>query len=113
MSQRVTIEELAQWLKVRDDIALMGHLSPDGDAVGSVLGMWHLLRAAFHETPVQITAMLPDGVPMDLDWLPGAEHILSGKTQYDACSKATAEADLVVLLDLNTVERTGVLAESL
>ncbi len=94
-------------------VVLVAHQNADGDAVGSVLGMWHLLRAAFHETPVQITAMLPDGVPMDLDWLPGAEHILSGKTQYDACSKATAEADLVVLLDLNTVERTGVLAELL
>ncbi len=88
---------------------LVAHQNADGDAVGSVLGMWHLLKAVGR----RVTAMLPDGVPMDLDWLPGAEHILSGKTQYDACRKAIAEADLVIMLDLNTVERTGVLAEAL
>ena len=91
-------------------VVLVAHQNADGDAVGSVLGMWHLLRKA---TEAVVTPMLSDGVPMDLDWLPGAEHILSGKTQYAACRKAIAEADLVVLLDLNTVERTGLLAEPL
>ena len=109
-------------------VVLVAHQNADGDAVGSVLGMYHLLvetfhetshedgtiyKEPFHETALQITPMLPDGVPMDLDWLPGAEHILSGKTQYDACCKAIEEADLVIMLDLNTVERTGVLAEAL
>ena len=109
-------------------VVLVAHQNADGDAVGSVLGMYHLLvetfhetshedgtiyKEPFHETALQITPMLPDGVPMDLDWLPGAEQILSGKTQYEACQKAIAEADLVIMLDLNTVERTGVLAEAL
>lgn len=91
---------------------LVAHQNADGDAVGSLLGMWHLLqavRSGKSEVRGEITAMLPDGVPMDLDWLPGAEHILSGKADGDACRKAIAEADLVICQDLNTLERTGVL----
>lgn len=91
-------------------MVLVAHQNADGDAVGSLLGMWHLLQGA---TKATVTPMLPDGVPMDLDWLPGAEHVLSGKADGDACRKAIAEADLVICQDLNTLERTGVLQEPL
>ena len=35
MANRVTIEALANWLKDKDDVVLLGHESPDGDAAGS------------------------------------------------------------------------------
>ena len=35
MANRVTIEALADWLRKRDDIVLLGHIAPDGDAAGS------------------------------------------------------------------------------
>ena len=35
MTKRVTIEALAQWLLEQDDIVVLGHVSPDGDAAGS------------------------------------------------------------------------------
>lgn len=91
-------------------MVLVAHQNADGDAVGSLLGMWHLLQKA---TKAEVTAMLPDGVPADYAWLPGTEYILSGKADGEACSKALDEADLVVFLDLNRLERTGVLEEAL
>ena len=39
MTRRVTIEELAAWLRARDGFALIGHVSPDGDAAGSCVAM--------------------------------------------------------------------------
>ena len=45
MSKRVTIECLAEWLQARDDIALLGHVNPDGDAMGSILGIGCALSA--------------------------------------------------------------------
>ena len=71
MSQRVTIEQLADWLRERDDIALLGHVSPDGDATGSTLALWHALRALGKRAVV----CLPDGIPLLYAMLPGAEHI--------------------------------------
>lgn len=89
-------------------IVLVGHQNADGDAVGSVLGMWHLLRQA---CKAEVMPLLPDGVPVDLDWLPSADAILGGDDCR--CTEAIDEADLVVFLDLNTIDRTGRLAEKL
>lgn len=91
-------------------IALVAHQNADGDAVGSVLGMWHLLRQT---VSAEVTPLLPDGVPGDLDWLPGADAIVSGKADEARCAAAIDGADLIVCLDLNTIERTGRLADRL
>ena len=91
-------------------IALVAHTNADGDAVGSLLGMYHLLRKT---TNAELTPMLPDGVPDELDWLPGANMIVNGKRQSAVCRCAFAAADLVICLDLNDPERTGSLSEAL
>lgn len=91
-------------------IVLVAHTNADGDAVGSVLGMYHLLRNC---TGAELTPMLPDGVPDELNWLPGANMIVSGKKQPAVCRCAIAAADLVVCLDLNDMERTGSLCEAM
>ena len=88
-------------------VVLVAHTNADGDAVGSVTGMYTLLRKAGST----ITPMLPDGVPDELAWLPCVDAVLSGKTQADACREAIAEADLVIGLDISGFGRTGVLEQ--
>ena len=73
MAQRVTIEALAEWLQARDDIVLLGHVSPDGDAAGSCLAVWHALKALGKRAVV----CLPGGVPGLYANLPGADLIVS------------------------------------
>lgn len=98
---------------------LVAHTNADGDAVGSVTGMFALLRhiqttQAFNHSNIQaITPMLPDGVPDDLDWLPGADLVLSGKEQPEQCREAIVEADLVLGLDISGWGRTGCLEQAL
>ncbi len=91
-------------------IVLIAHTNADGDAVGSVLGMYHLLLKA---TKAEVTPMLPDGVPDELAWLPGAAMILDGKSGQGVCRCAIATADLIITLDLNSLERTGRLAAAI
>ena len=91
-------------------IALVAHTNADGDAAGSVLGMYHLLKRA---TTAVVTPMLPDGVPDELKWLPGAGMIVDGKRQGAVCRCAFGSADLIICLDLNDPERTGALADAL
>ena len=45
MTRRATIEELARWLRARDGFAVIGHVSPDGDAAGSCVAVAMALRA--------------------------------------------------------------------
>lgn len=73
MSQRVTIENLARWLKERDDIVLMGHVAPDGDAVGSTLAVCMALKAMGKRAVVCLT----DGVPRMYMGLPGAGEVVT------------------------------------
>ena len=72
MANRVTIEALADWLRKRDDIVLLGHIAPDGDAAGSCLSLWHALRAMGKRAVV----CLPEGVPLLYAGLPGAEAVV-------------------------------------
>ena len=103
-------ESLKECLEGARRIVMTAHTNADGDAVGSLTAMYALLRRV---TSAEVTAMLPDGCPEDLAWLPNTEPILSGKHELQQCQKAISEADLIVCMDLNNLERTGVLAEAL
>lgn len=91
-------------------IVLVAHTNADGDAVGSLTGMYSLLCRATRAT---VTPMLPDGCPDDLAWLPCTDHILSGVAQPEACRKAIGEADTIIGLDISGLDRTGNLADHL
>ena len=63
------MREMAQWLAARDDIVVLGHRAPDGDACGSCIAVAMCLRALGKRACV----CLPDGVPEYLRFLPGQE----------------------------------------
>lgn len=103
-------ERLRALLNGSRKVVLVAHTNADGDAVGSVTGMYALLREALgHE--VTLTPMLPDGCPEDLAWLPNTSYILNSQKEPERCREAIAEADVVMGMDLNGFDRTGVLAE--
>lgn len=109
-----TPEALRECLAGARRIVMTAHTNADGDAVGSLTAMYALLTNALthsHINAFTITPMLPDGCPEDLAWLPHTDLILNGKTDLERCKKAIAEADLIVCMDLNDLDRTGVLAE--
>ena len=97
MPNRVTTEALAEWLKAQDDIVLLGHESPDGDAAGSCLAMWHALRAMGKRA----VACLPDGIPLLYAGLPGAAQVL------DTVAALPFEPRAALALDVSEVERLG------
>ena len=72
MPKRVTIDTLARWLAAQDDVVLLGHVNPDGDAAGTCLAIWHALRALGKRAVV----CLPGGVPRLYAWLPGAAEVV-------------------------------------
>ncbi|HZD55276.1 MAG TPA: bifunctional oligoribonuclease/PAP phosphatase NrnA [Anaerolineales bacterium] len=76
------------------NLLVVSHVRPDGDAVGSLLGFGLSLQAAGKE----VQMVLSDGVPGDFRHLHGSEHI---RTQPEGTF------DFVVTVDCSDLERTG------
>jgi phosphoesterase RecJ-like protein len=84
-------------------IAIIPHRSPDGDAMGSTLALYHFLLKLNHN-PVVIS---PNEFPNFLAWLPGSETVLIYENDKENCTKILNEAELVFTLDFNALHRTG------
>ncbi|MDZ4857989.1 MAG: DHH family phosphoesterase [Candidatus Hydrogenedentes bacterium] len=76
---------------------ITSHVSPDGDAIGSLLGIAHLLRAL---GKTDITCVLEDAVPRVYTFLDGADAIIAPATVNGA-------VDVAILVDAHAAERSG------
>lgn len=85
-------------------VVLVAHTNADGDAVGSVTGMYQLLCQI---GVAMVTPMLPDGVPDELSWLPCADMVVGGEKDASLCREAIGAADLIIGLDISGFGRTG------
>lgn len=79
-----------------ETILCISHVSPDGDALGSLLGMGHLLTA-LGKRP---TLALHDKAPADFSYMPGFETIIGPEQVADTY-------DLIVVLDASSRDRMG------
>lgn len=69
----MTLRELAAWFADKDDIVVISHVSPDGDAVGSALAM----KLTFEKLGKRACVALADPAPARYMFLTGAEGICS------------------------------------
>ena len=86
-------------------ITLACHVNPDGDAIGSVLGMAEFLKTLGHEVKMVVANDFPDF----LHWMPGSEAFLVFEKDAEACKEAIAEAECIMMLDFNNLSRSGIL----
>jgi phosphoesterase RecJ-like protein len=102
-----TVERFAIHLGKAQNIVIVSHMNPDGDAVGSALGAYHWLRTAFFagETMPQISVVLPHPCPDDMRYLPGSEDIINAEENLALCEQRFAEADLIWGVDFNNASR--------
>ena len=96
-SARLTIERIRALISAAQRIQLVTHIDPDGDAIGSLLGLAWLLRARGR----QVTLTCESPIPSQYAWLPGAEEI------GPASRTASLAHDLVISLDCSDQQRTG------
>ncbi|MDI3527186.1 MAG: bifunctional oligoribonuclease and phosphatase NrnA [Tenuifilum sp.] len=90
-------EELTQAKK----IILTSHYNPDGDAIGSVLGLYHVLK----QQGLNAAMVSPNDFPTFLSWLPDASNILIFSKDKLRVEQTFREADLVICLDFNGYKR--------
>ena len=92
-----------------DSIVLCVHQNPDGDAMGSMLGMGEALRM-LGKDPLMV---VPDQFPDYLHWLPNSEKVVRYDKRKDFVDTVLKIADLVICLDFNTPSRTDEMAAAL
>lgn len=68
----VTISEIAKWLMANDDIAIMSHVRPDGDSLGSTLA----LKLALEQLGKRAVVVYPDPAPAMYSYLPGLDTLV-------------------------------------
>lgn len=102
------IDHFAKWLDKAEKFVIVTHVSPDGDAIGSSLGLRHFLE--MQEKTVQV--IVPNGFPDFLHWMDGAKDILRYDKYSEFANKLIAEADVICCVDFNCLKRIDAMGES-
>ena len=101
------MEKIHHYIQSAQRIAIFTHQSPDGDAMGSSLAVYHYLRSLSKEAQV----IVPNAFPDFLAWMPGAETILLYDTHTELANAYLDTADLVICTDFNAPNRIGALGD--
>ncbi|MDY0197369.1 MAG: bifunctional oligoribonuclease/PAP phosphatase NrnA [Tenuifilaceae bacterium] len=101
------IQRIKQILVPTQNIIITSHHNPDGDAIGSVLGLYYILK----ELGLEAEMILPNDVPDFLAWLPGANGIIKYSKQKEEAKRLLANADIIFSLDYNGSSRLEKLSD--
>ena len=97
------IQAIQLLLSTPKKIAIIPHRGPDGDAMGSTLGLYHFLLKNKHH-PVVVS---PNEFPDFLAWMPGSETVKIFEKDKQNCTKILEDAELIFTLDFNSLHRVG------
>ena len=92
---------------------IVTHMKPDGDAIGSSMGMYHILREIYSK---QAKVAIVNPAPGYLDYLfseDSQEDIFIFEDRQEETRTAILESDLIICLDFNAFHRTDTLADIL
>ncbi|BAO74258.1 DHH family phosphoesterase [Winogradskyella sp. PG-2] len=106
---KAQIPEIKTLLSTPKNIVIVPHKNPDGDAMGSTLGLYHYLKSYNHNA----TVIAPNDYPDFLKWLPGNNTVLKYENDQGVSKVLIEKADLIFTLDFNAFHRAGDMAEVL
>jgi len=95
------IQNAKKLVKKYDKIVIITHTSPDGDALGSSLGLYHFLM----EYGKQVKVIVPNEFPKFLQWMPGSDQIIIAEENLSLAVEAINAAKLIFFLDFNLLKR--------
>lgn len=98
MCKKINLVETGAMLLAAQRLVLCCHVSPDGDTLGSALGLSHFLQQQGKE----VTVLVDDDINNYLRFIPG----------IDTCRRPVEgeqlEADLLVVVDASSADRIGI-----
>ena len=103
------IRTAQEFINQSNNIVILTHMSPDGDAMGSSLAMRHFLEAQGKH----VSVIVPNAFPDFLAWLPKANEDIIYETHRAEADALLEQADLVICTDFNEPKRIGSLGDKL
>ena len=100
---------ILSYIQQAHKVAIFTHQSPDGDAMGSSLAMYHYIISLGKEAQV----IVPNAFPDFLAWMPGADSVLLYDTHQAQADAYLDAADLVICTDFNAPSRIGALGDKM
>ena len=99
----IEIDQLRLLIRSSQTFALVTHVHPDGDAIGSMQGFAVFLRAMGK----RVCAMVPNSYPDYLAFLDTfkKDKILIFKYHKKECAQLLKEVDAIICLDINNLQR--------
>jgi phosphoesterase RecJ-like protein len=96
-------QEIKQLVEKHSKIVITSHKSPDGDSIGSSLGLYLVLKALGKE----VFVCHPDPAPEYLHWVPNVDVIVNWEEHKEKVKTLLNEAELIFSLDYNEPSRLG------
>lgn len=97
-----SVKELYNQLTASKKVVITFHQKPDGDAMGSALGLYNVLIQLKHK----VTVISPTNWADFLNWMPGANLVVDFEANKSEASEFVKNADLIFCLDFNVLSRT-------
>lgn len=97
------IKELSNLLETSQNILLICHINPDGDAIGSQLALYHYLLTKGKS----VSMLSPNNLQEFLKWMGGADKISVFIRNRKKGITLINDADLIVMVDFNQSNRLG------
>lgn len=101
------LASLTDLLTKPQKIVITTHHKPDGDAMGSSLGLYNYLIQQGHHARV----IAPTDYPDFLSWLPGNENVIIYTEHREQAAALIADAKLIFCLDFNALSRINDMGE--
>jgi phosphoesterase RecJ-like protein len=105
----LTFKDVKSLLQTPKKVVIVPHVNPDGDAVGSSLGLYHYLTQKGHN----VSVIVPNDYPEFLKWIPGTSTIIQFDTQTEIAQQKLDNAEVLFTLDFNALHRSGTMQTTL
>ncbi|HRO44081.1 MAG TPA: DHH family phosphoesterase [Flavipsychrobacter sp.] len=96
------IQDALLLLQAPRRVFITTHHKPDGDAIGSMLGLYHYLVKRGHS----VVDVSPSELPDFLMWMPGVEHLYNYEAGSKICDAALRDSEVIFCVDFNDYSRT-------
>ena len=100
--QEELIQKAKKYVERGERFVIVTHVSPDGDALGSTLGLCQFLNAYGKD---KVSVVVPNDFPAFYKWMPGAKDVVIHERCPDLAAELIREADVIFCLDFNEPKR--------
>jgi phosphoesterase RecJ-like protein len=102
-------EKATAYLAEAENIIIVAHKNPDGDALGSGLALYHILK----NKNKKVTFIVPNQLPTYLNWMPGIEDVIVYENQKELGIEYIQKAQLIFMVDFNHRSRLSEMGDKI